>query len=154
MRRDVLALAAALALAGAARAAGPPPGEDVAATPRAVYAWAARHGLDLKGWELESIDASSAAFYAREVPVAPVMRLTFRLEYFRPAPLANGQWVRSVSGIVEVDCRAHRSRYLQTRLYAGDDLTGYIRADPDTPWAPLDPDNVHDGYFQDRCDGK
>jgi len=155
MRPGVLALSAALALAGAARAAeAPPRGEDVAATPQAVYAWAARHRLDLKGWELESIDESSAAFYARPVPVAPVMRLTMRLEYFRPAPLGDGRSVGSVSAVVEVDCRGGRRRYLQTRLYAGADFQDYIRTDPDTAWEPLDPDNPHDGYFRDRCEGK
>jgi len=149
------AAAAVLLAAGAARAAGaPPPGEAVAATPEAVYAWAARRGLDLKGWELESVDGSSAAFYVRDVPLGPLMRLTFRLEYFRPAPLGDGRQVRSVSGVVEVDCRAGRSRYLQTRLYAGNDFKDFIRKDPDTAWAPLDPSNPHDGYFQDRCAGR
>ena len=151
----ISAATAALLLAGGARAAGAPPqGEEVAATPQAVYAWAARHRLDLRGWELESIDEASAAFYARPVPVAPVMRLTMRLEYFRPAPLGDGRSVGSVSAVVEVDCRGLKRRYLQTRLYAGNDFQDHLRTDPDTAWEPLEADNAHDGYFKDRCEGK
>jgi hypothetical protein len=140
---------AALALGGAAQAQEPVP-----STPAAVRAWAAKAGLDLKGWELESTDQDSAAFYAQQAPVGPTMNLTLRLEYFRPSPLPDGQKVRSVSAVIELDCKLGRRRYHNTMLYAGNDFRAFIRRDPDTDWEALDPKNPHDDYLAWRCAGR
>jgi|SRR6185437_7351164 len=132
--RTILAIAAALALAGVARAAAAPPAKAAPDPPppstldeKTVSAWAARH-LKGDGWVLVNFDAEGIRLATPDgvaLMSDGLVETDIRHELFTPVSVSVGQ-ARSGLAHWAVDCKARRFSVVRMTIFAHNNLQGPV----------------------------
>ncbi len=172
MRRGLIAAFAAAALAATmagvvgaaaqdlspwlAKPGAPSARPAVPQTPDEVDAWLDANQIDTTGWGIIGFDDRGVTFTQegfKPARGAILLAIPSRSELFRPAPATDGSPVRSLTFVLNVDCRKRLKRIGGGTLYREHGLQGAgVTVDQiGRAWRAIDENVPGDAYLLDLC---